>query len=458
MPSDAKPIPLSFQTLYAELLEQCMAEAFDEAFPGAGGFIAKTIKGRRYWYFQMPAGAGPKQRYVGPETPELLQRIERHRGLRQAARSRQALVSSLVRSAGLPRAPDRLGRVVEALARAGVFRLRGVLVGTIAYQTYGALLGARLPATAYTTADVDIAQFANVSHAVGEATPPMLDVLRTVDSTFRAVPHLHDHRRSVAYRAQDGLRVDFLTPNEGRATDAPKRLAALGTDAEPLRFLDFLIHDPEPAVLLHDVGVPVMVPAAQRYALHKLIVARRRIGTGLAKRSKDLLQAEGLLGALAALRPAALRAAWREAEGRGGKWPELMLASLRELDPRTRDRTLATVGRPRAVLPDLDLAFEQVAPRNDLERESVRLWARVDGRRLACLVSRAVLDEHFGAAGLRPEDRTTKVRDNRREIERLLRAKFLNDPVEDDEALILKSDDVPRLRRSPASAHRRKIE
>lgn len=451
MPPATKVLPLPFQTTYAELLEQCSLDAFDEAFPEEGSFVQKEVHGNRYWYFQLPASQGQKQKYVGPETLQLLERIRQHRLSRNAERSRRSLVSTLVRSAALPRPLPRIGEIVATLARAGVFRLRGVLVGTVAYQTYPAMLGARLPSASLATGDVDIAQFTNVSVAVHDTTTPMLAVLRSLDDSFRAVPHLHDARRSVTYRAADGVRVDFLTPNEGRETDKPRRLPALGTDAEPLRFLDFLIHAPEPAVLLHDVGIYVLVPAPERYAIHKLIVARRRVGAGNAKRSKDLLQAQALLDRLVEARPGQLGEAWREAEDRGGKWPGLMLAGLAEIDAAVRDRTLAAVGRTRAAVPGLDLAFEQGPPRDDSEREVVALWATAGKQRIRCLVSREALEDHYGADGLDRGGRLQKVRENRQEIEALMREKYLRDPVEETGSIILKTLDVERLRHALSS-------
>ena len=353
MPPAPKPLSLAFQTTYAELLDQCALDAFDEAFPEAGAFVAKEVGGRRYWYFQLPASQKQKQRYVGPESPQLLKHIEQHRQAREAERTRRSLVSTLVRSAALPRPLPRIGEVVAALAKAGVFRLRGVLVGTVAYQTYPGLLAMRLPAASLATGDVDIAQFSNISVAVKDATAPMLDVLKAVDASFRAVPHLHDSRRSVTYRAADGMRVDFLTPNEGPATDKPRRLPSLGTDAEPLRFLDFLIHSPEPAVLLHGIGVYVLVPAPERYAVHKLIVAQRRVGPGNVKRGKDLVQSQALLDRLVETRPRELRAVWREAERRSAKWSGYMRRSLTEIEPAVRDKTLALVGTTRMKDPSL---------------------------------------------------------------------------------------------------------
>jgi hypothetical protein len=205
--------PLVIQTTYAELLERCAAAAFNDTFIEDGAFVPKTIKGRRYWYFQTGAGNSRKQLYVGPETPELLERIERHQTARSDESQRRALVSTLVRSFSLPRPHAEIGNIVEALANAGVFRLRGVLVGTIAYQTYLAMLGVKLSASLMQTADIDIAQFADVSVATGDKTPPMLAVLREVDPTFRDIPSTFDSRHSTSYAGKDGIRVDFLTPN-----------------------------------------------------------------------------------------------------------------------------------------------------------------------------------------------------------------------------------------------------
>ena len=270
------PAPaLVLQTTYAELLERCASAAFSDDFPEDGAFIKKTVRGRIYWYFQLPSSEGRSQRYVGPETPELLERIARHREARDDERERRSLISTLVRSFGMSRPPPELANVVAGLAKAGVFRLRGVLVGTVAYQTYSTMLGVKLPDQAARTGDIDIAQFTNVSVAVEDETPPMLEILKEIEPTFQPVPNLHAGR-IVSYQAKGGLRVDFLTPNEGPDTDIPEPLPSFHTDALPLRFLDYLIHDPEPAVLLHDAGVYVLVPAPQRYALHKLIVSRRR--------------------------------------------------------------------------------------------------------------------------------------------------------------------------------------
>lgn len=336
------PPPLVLQTTYAELLERCATAAFDAAFMASGAFTHKTINGRRYWYFQSSAEGVRTQRYVGPETPELLERIEHHKEALDDERQRRSLVSTLVRSFGMPQPIPEIGSIVEALAKAGVFRLRGVLVGSVAYQAYSAMLGSKLASSVLQTGDVDIAQFKNVSVAVGDQTPPVLDVLKQADKSFRAVPTMHGGQVT-SYAAKGGLRVDFLTPNEGADSDKPQRLPALQTDAQPLRFLDFLIHEPEPAVLLHGPGVYVNVPSPHRYAVHKLMVARRR-SEGAAKRDKDLRQAEALLALLAQKRPYELKSAWQEAYKRGKEWQNLLREGAGQLTPANQDKLLDLVG------------------------------------------------------------------------------------------------------------------
>lgn len=69
--------------------------------------------------------------------------MESFKTLKAAYRARRKLVSTLVREAYLPAAGLDDGRRREALAGAGLFRLRGVLVGTAAFDVYSAVLGVR---------------------------------------------------------------------------------------------------------------------------------------------------------------------------------------------------------------------------------------------------------------------------------------------------------------------------
>jgi hypothetical protein len=436
--------PLVAQTTYAELLERCATAAFEETFAEEGSFTAKTLKGRRYWYFQTGTGDARTQRYVGAESPELLERIARHKEAREDERERRALVSTLVRSFNLPRPIPEIGDIISALAKAGVFRLRGVLVGTVAYQTYSAMLGVRLAIGALQTGDIDIAQFKNVSVAVEDNTPPVLEILKEVDKTFRAVPHVVDGRRVTSYAAKGGLRVDFLTPNEGGETSKPEALPALGTDAQPLRFLDYLIHDPEPAVVLHGAGIYVQVPAPARYAVHKLILSQRR-PEGLAKRDKDLQQAAVLLMALTEKRPNELKFAWQEAYERGRSWRQLLTAGLGQLGASARDLMLKVIDGRRSMIAGLDLAFSNPPARYDFGRDTVTFAGDALGSTVNCAIGREALDDHFGADGLGQDGRVEQFLKNRSKIELMARTKYLSWPVEEPGTVLIKTMDVPKL-------------
>ena len=332
-----------FRVLYSELAQRGLDAAFSADFSLEGRFVTAESRGRRYWYFDLSDGAGGKRRrYVGPvDDPDITSRVESFRELKADARARRKLVATLVREAGLPRPDPLAGDVVQALADAGLFRLRGVLVGTVAFGIYPAILGTRFPGSLMGTGDADFAQFHSISAAVGDGLPPVLDVLRAVDPTFREIPHMTDGRSSTRFRASSGFLVEFLTPNTGSAEyeGRPAPMPALGgASAEPLRFLDFLIHDPVRAVLLHGSGVPVLVPSPERYAVHKLIVGsrRRHDGDGAGKSDKDRQQALTLLRTMLLLRREQdLADAWMEAWGRGSSWREAMTTSLRTFDEET---------------------------------------------------------------------------------------------------------------------------
>jgi hypothetical protein len=439
--------PLVVQTTYAELLERCAATAFSEAFSEDGTFTPKTINGRRYWYFQTGSAEGRTQRYVGTESPELLERIAQHRQARDDERERRALVSTLVRSFGLLPPITEIGEIVAALARSGVFRLRSVLIGTVAYQIYPAMLGIKLPGALLQTNDIDVAQFASISIAMGAETLPMIEVLKGVDKTFREIPNISGNGPAASYTARGGIRVDFVTPNEGADTDTLQMLPALGTNAQPLRFLDFLIRDPAPAVLLHGSGIYVHVPAPERYAVHKLILSLYR-PAAIAKRDKDLRQAERLIEALAGTRPGALKDVWEEAYERDPHWRKFLLEGMRNLAPRARDLMLKILGRVRKIVPAIDLAFNSPHARYDFDRDIVTFVGETLGSPVQCAISREALDDHFGTDSLDNAGRVEALKKNRSKIERLVREKYLSWPVEEPELVLIKATDVEPLSNS----------
>lgn len=73
---------------------------------------------------------------------------------------------STLRRAGLPGPDQFAGDVTKALADAGLFRLRAVLIGSVAFSTYAGMLGVRLPSAVMQTGDADFAQDFAISAGV----------------------------------------------------------------------------------------------------------------------------------------------------------------------------------------------------------------------------------------------------------------------------------------------------
>lgn len=332
-------IGLAAQTMFAELLQQAMDAEFDkEHYDERGNFVRKRIDGALYWYFQRRVDGKVQQKYVGPVKDDAINsRVERFSEIKSDYKRRREMVRALT-AIGLARPDEITGQVTEALWKAGFFRLRGVLVGTAAFQCYPGLIGAKLSGVSLMTQDVDAAQFYDVSHAVGDSMPPILDVLRSVDETFAPIPHLTEPIKVARFRAKSsGFLVEFLTPNRGSDRNSGKlsKMPALGgASAIPLRFLDYLIFQPVRSVALYKGGIPVTVPSPYRYAVHKLIVATQR--ENKAKVGKDLLQASVIINAVLPRHSDDVREAWENAWERGPAWRKALKAGAGMLDEATR--------------------------------------------------------------------------------------------------------------------------
>ena len=338
-----KEIDFVYRTMVAELGQRCFDNRFETDFPTEGRFVTVPVEGRSYWYFDLPKDGRVKRKYVGPHSdPKITKRVQSFQDIKGDLRARRKIVSTLTREAGLP-APERFtGGIVEAMADSGLFRLRGVLVGTVAFQCYPALLGVRFPTVALQTGDADFAQFHSVSAAIEDTVPPMLETLRALDPTFCEVPHQMDGRRSTKFRNGSRFEVEFLTPNRGSSDHdgKPAPMPALGgASAQPLRFLDFLIHQPVRTVLLHRSGVSVVIPSPERYAVHKLIVAARRGDDplGRAKREKDGNQSALLSEAMIGMgNRSELAEAFAEAWKRGRAWKDALRKGLNYTPKKSR--------------------------------------------------------------------------------------------------------------------------
>ncbi|MBU2961893.1 hypothetical protein KO516_13965 [Citreicella sp. C3M06] len=345
-------LPVSTQTLYADLVDRAWAGSYQELVQAGGSPYKQSAHGRDYWYVKMPMVNGERRpdRYLGPDGPNVRTRLEQHKALNLIRKERMSMVRAL-RSSRIP-GPDPIsGKIMSALSEAGAFRLRAVVVGSAAFQTYGAMLGVRLSAAAGQTSDLDIAQFHSISLAVEDSVPDsFIETLQEVDSRFRAIPSPIDGRRTLRYAirtgSQEEFAVDLLSPHRGAERPKTTNLPALKGDAQLLRYLDFLIFGEINAVSLHGAGIPINVPAPERYAVHKLIVSRMRSSTpsSLTKARKDIVQAQALFEVLLEDRPDDVEFVWNEALERGPKWRKNLQAAAQSLSIDIREKLLALSG------------------------------------------------------------------------------------------------------------------
>ena len=329
-----RPIPLNFQTMYADLLQ-----SIGLADVAHGSVSVRKIKGRDYLYVTTKDGAKRNQRSLGPASDPGAQAQAEE--IRRAARDAKGLRTtvSVLKKAYIPGPTLALGRVLEAVANAGLFKQGAVLVGTSAYQTYPCLVGAYLPSSALMTNDADLL----VSSFVAAEEPQDLEaILKRADPTFKARMS-RDDRLPKVFVADNKFQVDVLT-TFGRGRKSPVLIDGLRCSAEALKFMEYLAEDCVEAVALYGTGVLVSVPPPMRYAIHKLLIAQERRSNPV-KRSKDLKQAKDLIDVFLETDSSAFDEALEEARGRGPKWRKNINASLREVQRDVRQGNLALAHR-----------------------------------------------------------------------------------------------------------------
>lgn len=133
--------------------------------------------------------------------------------------------------------------------------------------------------------------------------------------------------------------VELFTPARGKPGNGPVRIPALNAMAEPLRYLDYLIEAPQPAVIPFDIGILINVPDPGRFAIHKLVISQRRAMAFAAKSAKDIDQARQVLEVLLDIRPGAISVALDAAEEVGGKFMRHYQSAV-QLLPKTLQKTL----------------------------------------------------------------------------------------------------------------------
>lgn len=308
------------QNAYADLFTASLTPAFD----GKGlSFTSKRIKGRRYLYVSAKVGNVPMQRYIGPDNAETRALIEKERTLwtrSQSPRATRARLVNMVLAGGIHGPTPQEGKILRMLERGGLFLAGGVLVGTPAFRTLGPMLGVAWEGQ-FTTRDVDIAVDNRLPVAVGSVTIDLKKILRDSGMGFVEVPMLNPKQPATSYKVAGGeFCVELLTPDRGKPASGPIKIPLFNAMAEPLRYLDYLIENTQPAVIPFDIGILVNVPDPARFALHKLVISQRRPMAFAAKSAKDIDQARQIIEVLLDIRPGALMAAVTAAEQMGDKF------------------------------------------------------------------------------------------------------------------------------------------
>jgi hypothetical protein len=333
--------PLHIRTAYADLvnrLQDLEASNTMASFASCSLFV-KRVGGGEYVYAQGRVADGTtRQVYISPHDAAgraLIKRFRKSRADAADEKSAIEITAKALRAAGMLRLDPIEWRVVNALAENGIFRLGGVLVGTIAYRCIVNLLGVRLLSANSVTTDVDIAGKTVPIGIIPDVVCPQTALERLemgFSPMMEADPALYGSR----FKAREGeFKVEFLTPLTGRDTGPGRRteIRQLGVPAVPLRFLDYLIEEPLPAIALGRRPVLVRVPQPARYAVHKLILARERDKKRFAlKAQKDLEQSFDLQRVLKKLDPESLAEAFEDARERGPGWRKRLEAGQKAMD------------------------------------------------------------------------------------------------------------------------------
>jgi len=352
MPQPYTELPASAQTAYAQLFEAALAADHVRSVSDlSGSFNAKTVKGRKYWYYQCTQPSGVlTQHYVGPDSAAVRRLID---GAKEPGAL--AALEPLIRAAhalGCTTLIPKHERVLRRLAEYGFFRAGGILVGTHAFLAYGNMLGVRWGHPGLTH-DID---FAHAGRALSLALPGTLEV-KTADAIdsltmgFLPITQLAGKSGATFLNSKEPeFRLDFLTARH-RGGEEPFFHRQLNVALQPLPFMEFSLEHIEQAVVFsRERAVLVNVPEPARFALHKLIVYGERTGSYRAKASKDLSQAGSLLAYLWEYRRTLVEAALEDLRGRGRGWTSRFADGAKAL-MKARTELGQLEGLPAALLP-----------------------------------------------------------------------------------------------------------
>ena len=337
-----KNIPAIAQTLCAEIFDNLSGLPSD--IPKGGYFFVKTVSGRSYVYHRIDRHGRTYDTSMGEATEDLTAKIERVK----KSREHLARLAAAAKGAGAAECDKAVWLLVRQLYDIGFFEAGGLIIGTNAFMAYQNVLGVKWQTGTDSlqicqTMDLDVAWNNRSTVAVpthlAERLTEMLDGLGFVpqySTTSKA--------GTPAYKNSAGYSFEVLTPEVGRPGPAVVLAPKLGRHAQSLRFLDFLIKDPLPAIAFRgESAVKLLVPAPARFAIHKIAISTVR--NNPYKKQKDLIQASSLAEILAREDPVSLASSYREFVGRGPAWRNMLSSGVASLQTNARAAICSVAAR-----------------------------------------------------------------------------------------------------------------
>lgn len=277
-----------------------------------GTLKQRTLSGRQYWVREHIRADGKKDdEYIGAADAGTVARLREEVELARAL----AAASGRLRLLGFQRIDRKPAAVLAVLFNRGLLASGLVLVGS---HAYGALLNELgIVAPGYKTQDIDLARAEPLSLAL----PGPAGLQSLLDETglrFVPVPGMPSHKPSASFKlpGAETLAVDLLVP--GRRAGEVVAVKELGAYAQAIPLLDFLADDAVDAVVLSpNQVIPVRIPAAERFALHKLFSSQSRSGGDRDKIRKDLQQAATVAAAIEEETPGRMSDAFRRVPAAG---------------------------------------------------------------------------------------------------------------------------------------------
>ena len=301
--------PRSLAALFGDLAS--FASAQTQVLLGTAGSLLERENGSgfRFYARQFYDGEGKKREtYVaGPVGDPSADETAADLRIRMDELKAQTADLRMLGREGFHVVDARTYATLASLHNHGVFRAGGVLVGSHAFGVLLNQLGAR--AAAYQTEDIDVARPRRLAFDPLPAVS-FLQMLCDSGTRFLAVPTLDPRQPATSFAPPGRARfhVDLLAPSAGDAVTTVE-VPELRAHATGLPYLRYLLGESTLTPVLARVGCcMVRVPAAERFAVHKLLTSQLRVNRD-AKSGKDILQASVLLAVLAEHHPGAIEAA-----------------------------------------------------------------------------------------------------------------------------------------------------